>query len=192
MDVEKPASGRAIIREEANSVQIIIPLKWSAAKIFIGLFLLAWLGGWVFGETSATGSLTGHIANSGNESFLFFWLIAWTIGGIAAISFLFWILFRLENISIKSDIVTIDNKVLGIGRTRRYSVSDIKNLRVVQQGSLGYQYQTYSFGRPQFNQGALAFDYGMRTISFATGIDEAEAAYILEFIKKRSWFPKSI
>jgi hypothetical protein len=191
MNVEKPASGRAVIREEASGVQIIIPQKWSAAKVFIGLFLLAWLGGWVFGETSAIGSLTGHITNSGSESFLLFWLIAWTIGGIAIICFLFWMLFRREIMTITSDILTIDDKVLGIGRTRRYSVLDIKNLRVVRQANSGYPYQTFSFAT-QFNQGVLAFDYGMRTIRFATGIDEAEGGYILDFIKKKYWVSKSI
>jgi hypothetical protein len=34
-------------------------------------------------------------------------------------------------------------------------------------------------------QGALAFDHGMRSVTFASGIDEPEARHILNFLRDK-------
>ena len=185
MHVEKPESGRAIIHEEGGALQIIIPKRWNILKVLVILFLFAWLGGWLFGEITAIASL--HLGNfnrlpSSSDSFMFFWLIAWTVGGLAVISFILWFFFAKEIINVTVDTLTIENKILNVGRTKRYALSDVKNLRSSQSGA--FAYGTLFFSR--YNRGSLAFDYGMKTVRFANDIDKAEAVHILNLIKERS------
>ena len=52
--IEKPTNGRARINQDFNSLNISIPSK---KNWFIIIFMTAWMGGWVMGETSAIGAI---------------------------------------------------------------------------------------------------------------------------------------
>lgn len=49
------------------------------------LFLLAWMSMWVAGEVSAAASLL----KGGNDSFLAFWLVGWTVGGAFCVTMIY-------------------------------------------------------------------------------------------------------
>lgn len=50
-------------------------------RYFVGLFLLAWLGGWFAGFSSAVSKLSSGQA----PAFLVFWLVGWSLGGAFAV-----------------------------------------------------------------------------------------------------------
>ncbi|MCX5866424.1 MAG: hypothetical protein NT009_02935 [Proteobacteria bacterium] len=63
-------------------------------------------------------------------------------------------------------------------------LSEAKNFRVVP--SPGYSFFSGK-SYPGYEQPGILFDYGMKTIGFARGIDEAEAAHILNKIKGKNF-----
>jgi hypothetical protein len=78
-------------------------------RYFIGLFLLAWMGGWFFGFKSAVGQLINK-PDITNNSFLMFWLVGWTLGGCFASYYLYLILRpqKPERITVYADHLEYD------------------------------------------------------------------------------------
>ncbi len=72
-----PAPSRVTIQREPGVVRAVTRLrrKWG-----VGLFLLAWLCGWAFGEVAAIREVATR-AHGAGLAFLLFWLAAWTLGG---------------------------------------------------------------------------------------------------------------
>lgn len=183
MNYEKPGKGRATINDKGYELEVIIPAK---KNILLTLFLCAWLGGWAFGEIMVLKTMLPATAEVGAEfsAFTICWLIGWTIGGAVVISIVVWNLVGKEIIELSSDTLKIEHRALKVRRSRKYALSDVKNLRII---ALGGGQSTFAWSRVDlwgFN-GSLAFDYGMKTVKFARGIDEAEASHILELIKRR-------
>lgn len=56
----------------------------SAVRYVFGVFLLAWLGGWVAGLSMTTTSLSSGKVQGNAQIFVAFWLVAWTAGGVMA------------------------------------------------------------------------------------------------------------
>ncbi|TKW77998.1 MAG: hypothetical protein DI543_12710 [Bradyrhizobium icense] len=68
------------MRSDVTGPTIVIPAKSSNARYLGGLFLLFWLGGWVFGFKSAL----SQVIDGKGGFFLIFWLGGWTVGGVLA------------------------------------------------------------------------------------------------------------
>ena len=177
-----PQSGRATIDNRGGQICIHIPTSKNIFKI---LLLCAWLGGWFMGETTVAAQLfSGNLR--GGDYFLFFWLCAWTIGGCLAIFMLLWNLAGSERITVGQGILRIEKKILGFGKSREYSLASIRDFRVgndEKSNSLftnkgGMEFWGYV-------NGPIMFDYGMKTIKFGLGIDEAEAKKIVGILSER-------
>lgn len=178
--IEKPFQGRAKISRNGNSLEVIIPVKKKWLAIF---FTSAWLGLWSVGET-----VVGHavFVNPGESVFLLLWLSVWTIGGMTAIVELLKLLTGQETIKADSGVLEISYQILFVTRVKRYQISDIKHLTT----NLTVEDDVWGWGlryRPRlsssFNEGVLKFDYGLKTIKFGAGIDEAEGRLLLELFK---------
>lgn len=183
--IEKPAIGRARIKHDFNSLRIEIPSK---KNWFVIIFMLAWMGGWAVGEFSVIGILLRSDAPIFANAFLLFWLAGWTVGGIFAIYSVLWMLIGSEIITIDRGILEIKKSIKGIGRKRSYEIKSIRNLDInpmQDMGIWGGNYNRNTFG---MKGGRIKFDYGMKTIKFANGIDEAEARMILEKLKSNMNF----
>lgn len=182
MKYEKPGKGRATVDDKGYELEVIIPSK---KNILVTLFLCAWLGGWAIGEIMVIGTMLPATAEAGIglSAFTIFWLIGWTIGGGVVISIVAWNLFGKEIINLSSENLKIERKALRVSRVKNYIIPDINNLRVTGlnevQSFFGWSGQDF-WGM----NGKLAFDYGMKTVKFARGIDEAEARHILEILKR--------
>lgn len=87
-----PGSAIAVRREPDHSALSWPNPKASIVRYGIGLFILCWLGGWVWGLLAVGGELLGPESKA-PELFLLFWLGAWIAGGAMAIFMLAW-LFR--------------------------------------------------------------------------------------------------
>lgn len=176
-----PQSGRATIDNVGEKICISIP---TAKNIFKIVFLFVWLGGWFMGETTVAAQLfSGKLRG---DSFLFFWLCAWTIGGCWAIIMLMWNLAGSERITVAQGMLRIEKKILGFSKSREYSLSAIRDFRVEKDGNSNSLFANR--GGMQFwgyVNGPIMFDYGMKTIKFGLGIDEAEAKHILGILSEK-------
>jgi hypothetical protein len=84
VNLEPPSGSRISVTTDGGHPLVIIPQgNGSPLRYFVGLFVLAWLGAWFAGFSSAVSKLSSGQANA----FLAFWLVAWTLGGAFAV---FW------------------------------------------------------------------------------------------------------
>ena len=182
--IEKPSVGRAIIKQTFNGLVIEIPSK---KNWFVILFLLAWMGGWVMGELFAINSLFDAGSPINVNLFLLFWVVGWTIGGAFAIYVMLWQLFGKEIINLDKGVLSIENSIKGIGRKKQFDVKAIKSIDLSMESDMMHE-GNYNYSLRGFSGGRIKFDYGMKTIKFAKGIDEAEAKMIIEKLKSNSNF----
>jgi hypothetical protein len=181
--MEKPYHGRAIIQDNITSMQITIPAK---RNWFIILFMGAWLCGWLFGEAFALKGIVGLMYSHFAGVFLLFWLVAWTIGGFFAFRAFLWNLRGKEIIVIGQGQLSIDKVGQILFKPKSYDLQEVKSIRT-QEDSYGYNSM---FGQrnafASFNTGGtIRFDYGLKTIQFGIGLDEAEAKYILNILQSK-------
>jgi hypothetical protein len=175
--MEKPYTGRAIVTDTFLGVEILIPAQKNLGVI---IFLGVWLCGWAFGEIFAIITVLGGGTDTdiGVKAFMLVWLFGWTIGGYFAFKMAIWSLIGKEIITVEHGQLTIDKKGAIFYSPKSYDVSDIKALRVQEDvyDSNNRRNTVNGFN----NTGTIRFDYGMKTIKFGSGIDEAEAKAIIE------------
>jgi len=113
-------------------------------------------------------------------------LIIWTLGSSLALCAFLWQLAGKENIEVSYKTIKIQNTVFGFGRTKEYSTTHVKNLRVSPLGFdgnvFGWSKGISFWGR---HGGLITFDYGAKTFHFGCDIDKAEAKQIFERIVSR-------
>jgi hypothetical protein len=177
------SSRRSVVIDSSEGFSIIVPAKRNP---FILLFLGAWLVGWCFGEIFAARQILAGTAQW-STLFLIAWLIMWTGGGALAIYTWLWTAFGKEKITLRPGALVIKRDVIGFGRPHEYELAHVKKLRVAQQVSdpLGRANSMRVWG---LGPGALAFDYGAKTVRFAGGVDEAEASMIISDLRLRHAF----
>jgi hypothetical protein len=183
--IEKPFSGRARIFRSGNTLEINIPTK---KNWFIIIFMSAWLCGWLMGEIFAITALLADDTPAEGSAFLTFWLVGWTIGGFFALSVLLWSLTGLEIVKVENGILEVGRQIFSLKKTKKYQISEIKHLTTnpaVDNDIWGMGYQRNLFG---LKGGALKFDYGLKTLKFSGGIDEAEGRIIIEAFKRNPNF----
>ena len=172
-------NGTAKIENSLGALKISIPSK---KNWFALLFGTAWLGGWYFGFKSASLMLlSGGTDNIGANGLMIFWLICWTIGGVAIISILLWGFFGQEQFSSDRGEVYLNKTIFGLGIKKQMVGIEIKNIRTefVNANWLGgNRWAFWGLG-----PGKIKFDYGFKTFSFGLGVDDAEADHIVELMK---------
>jgi len=185
MSFEPVAERRSHAEEGPAGFSVVIPAR---KRWFAILFLVFWLGGWAVGEIAALRQIVSGGEVSGANLFLLFWVCGWTLGGLWAAYNVLWMLAGSERITIASGALVIRKQACGIGRERAFDLSEASGLRVNRDGvkaSMGSGGLTVP-GIGAF--GVIAFDYGVKTVRFAEGIDEAEAAMIVNELSSRHSF----
>jgi hypothetical protein len=167
-----PASARYTVESTVDGIRISIPAR---RNWFIILFLIAWLGGWFFGEVSAATELLNP-RDKTPSGFLAFWLLGWTLGGAFCIAAVLWQLAGREILTVNPSWLIHRVEVFGFGLSRTYLASDVKNLRGTDDApSLFVNQRAWFPPLVGSGYGPIAFDYGARTIRLAPGLEEAEA-----------------
>jgi hypothetical protein len=182
--MEKPYSGYATLTETNNGMEIIIPAR---KNWFVIIFLGAWLGGWAVGEVVAIGFLLGIIGGDAGAArfFILFWLLGWSAGGFFAFRVFLWTAMGKEIINIGQGEIQVFKKGLLLSKPKIYNLTDAKKFRVQEENN---NYGAFGYGGKNNlamlgNSGTIRFDYGLKTVKFASGIDDAEAHYILDNLK---------
>ncbi len=165
---------RITIRETEDGLGIHNP---SRRLIPVILFLLLWLGGWSVGEYFAL----HEIFTSGNifsNLFLIFWVTFWTLGGLAAWTFVLWQLFGVEQLFVTAGAVVHE---IGLWRLRRRRVYPIDTVSDFQLSG--------NAAAPNSTNSAISFQAGGKARRFGVSLskEEAEAslAAILRHLPKR-------
>lgn len=186
--MERPYSGRATINESMREFSIEIPAK---RNWFVVIFLTAWLCGWVMGELFAIAALTGFLGEpfeNGGSFFLLFWLIGWTAGGFFAIRTWLWMIAGKEIIRFDDNELRITKKGALLYSPKVYDLREVKNFALNPNTNPDIFFGMNSsrdIWNPG-NNGIFKFEYGLKTIKIANGIDEAEGRFILEKIKEKN------
>jgi hypothetical protein len=179
--MEQPYKGRATILDNYPDLQIIIPAK---RNWFVIIFLGFWLCGWLFGELFVSFTVFGVFKGNPISLFMLIWLIGWTVGGFFAFRILLWNLTGKEIITVGQGVLKIDKRGVLIFKAKTYDLNEVKKIRV-QDENIGFG----PFGRRNdfgyMGGGTIRFDYGLRSVKFASSIDEAEARSIIEKLKER-------
>lgn len=184
--IEQPYNGRAKIESDSMTLKITIPSK---KNWFLILFLFFWMGGWFMGESSAISGLM----KSGEfvfDAFMVIWLAGWTFGGLFALVIIVWSLLGRETVTIDSSVWQIEKGIFDFSFTKKqYEINSIKKLELSPEKDEDSIFQQKKIGDFWgITGGRVYFDYGMKTVKFAIGVDNAEARYIIEEIKKRSFY----
>ncbi len=181
-----PSPPRAVVVDTPAGLEITVPAK---RNVVLLLFAGVWLVGWGFGEAVVIRQLASDGPRSVADLFLVGWLAAWTIAGGVVASKWLWTAFGKERIVLRPAELSLERKILGVGRTRRYDLGRVSNLRVAPWSD------DPSDGTPGTRRGpggswrgAVAFDHGSRTIRFAEAVDVAEAMQLVERLESRHAF----
>jgi hypothetical protein len=172
-------NGKAKIENTISRLIISIPSK---KNWFALIFGTAWLGGWYFGFKSAASTLlSSGTDNLGANGFLIFWLIGWSVGGLAIISILLWGYFGLEQLISNNGEVYLNKTIFGIGLKKRMETNEIKNIRTeLSNGNMFGNNRSAIWG---LGPGKIKFDYGFKTYTFGLGVDDAEAEYLVQIMQ---------
>ncbi len=120
---------KAKISRKPQGLEILIPAQ---SHIFVVGFLCFWLTGWAMGEYFAIKSLffSDQALPLPAVIFMIVWVSLWTVGGIAAITAVLWMLFGRVMVSIDSRYLTITSQVLSLKKSNSVDIQQIKNIRI--------------------------------------------------------------
>lgn len=176
---------RFAVHAMSGGIRVSIPAR---RNWFTVLFSCVWLVGWVLGEVTVIREFVNPVAAS-ERLFLVVWLLGWTLGGGFVLGTVLWQLGGKELIAL--DPRTFEHRIeaFGVGRSRRYALGDVRNLRIVVNGTSGRSGQgAWMPPLVGAGHGPLAFDYGARTFHLGSALDEAEATLLLRQLAPR--FPR--
>ena len=179
----QPSAPRFSLVDAGDRTRIVLP---SRKVWYVLAFLGFWLSGWTCGEVSALTTLLSGRATGGPTPFLLFWLVGWTVGGAMALFTFLWQLAGSETLEISGDGLAVWHSLFGLHLPPKvYAAHHIHDLRVPVLDApppFGVARTRFVWG---LGPGAVAFDYGAKTIRIASGADEAEAKLIVAAIRQR-------
>ncbi len=107
--------------------------------------------------------------------------------GLVGLRKVLWQFFGKEIVEIGPSSIKIDHQLLGFRRSKEYATDHIKDLRTFpsERGRFEWDIGAHLWNRIY---GTIGFDYGAKTIRFASSLDMAEAKHILTAIQQR--FPQ--
>jgi hypothetical protein len=183
----EPQSARFSVEPVPGGIKATVPAR---RNWFVLLFLCAWSVGWVLGEIHAIKVLTSP-SESSPQLFMLVWITGWTIGGVFVAATILWQLAGKEVLSIGPTLFEHRVEAFGVGRTRSYKKTEIRNLRTTEYASNPLTNQTAMLPPVTgAGYGPVAFDYGARTFRFAPSLEDAEAKLLVE--KLAAHLPRSL
>lgn len=169
---------RADMRRSDDTLTIISP---SMKSISLIVFLIASSGIWILGEKIIVSLILTLPILHGYDYFFLLWFICWTAMGFFLFLKLVWVLAGREVISVSTGNIKIEKNYLGFRKSQVYRLEDVKDLRLETNTLFRHRRGiVYSI----FFRGFIKFNYGMKTITFLSGVEEEEAVSIFEQIKE--------
>ena len=185
--MEVPYGGEATINEIPDGVELIIPVKknWTLISylcfpLAITCFILMVLGHSFFDNFKRTAPPI---------PFLVIFLLFSVFSIFTTIRNLRWLLFGREVITFKNGVITIEKNGALFVKSVTYDLNEAVDFRVQDDGNdytnNFWYYNRYPLSLIKNSGGVIRFDYGLKTIKFGNGIDEAEAKFILKKLRDK-------
>lgn len=178
--MHKPAR-KIDIRQDFSGLTIEIP---APRHWFIILFFVVWLCAWVLALDSLIDELSQPEQVDG-QLFSVLWLAIWTAGGLLVSHEVIWQITGLEVITIRPEAITIARNTTVWTRKKRYEMSHVSDLRLVESEPLFTLDRQKTFTA----KGHLQFKYKRKKIAFGHGLSEPEARELLTKIKSDPRLP---
>lgn len=174
----EPPKPRSSLEETPGELRIVIPLRANPVLlVLIGFWLLMMVSGSIMMATDSR-----FQEEQGPPLFLILPFLL-VFGSIGTAIFL-WNTFGKEVITVRDKTLILRGEILGLGRSREFDLSQVKNLRPAHPSALPDW--IVSFLRfPGFSPKTILFDYGARTFRFGPSIDEPEARKLIEAIERQ-------
>jgi hypothetical protein len=156
-----------------EGMRYVLPPRRNAASIIgVGLWL-AFVAVWGVREFEKT---------SGRDPFLLPWAV------FVPVVFFAWLrhVAGRELVTLALAALKIRRHVFGVGLTREYDASQIRNLRVAPPVPT---WRDPKRNWNAFDHGMIAFEYGAKTVRFGAGVNQAKAATIVDEIKRHYGLP---
>ena len=177
----KPTDARITIMETSHGLQIVMPGRRSW---FVICFLGFWICGWAVGEVMVPVQYFERHAPPEEASFMLAWFGIWTIGGAFAVYAWFWQVMGKEIVTVRGHTFNIRRDIGGFGFDREYDLLQMRDLHVGQVGfnpiDFSSSLQLWGIGG-----GVIAFDHGVKTYRFGSGLDGMEAKQVVHAVKQR-------
>ncbi|HEY3997675.1 MAG TPA: hypothetical protein VGO93_02340 [Candidatus Xenobia bacterium] len=160
-----PPKSKAVVQQDAYEVKVTMP-SWK--HWWPKVFLPIWLMGWVVAAVATSLQAAKEPGAA---------LMAVLTAGVSVCGLVYWLFmcFGHEVLLVTHHQLWHRYELFGWFYTRVYAAQDIRRLRSVEH--------TIPWG--QWPQGAMAFDWGSKTVRMAAGIDTAEAHTLLELLGTR-------
>ena len=116
------------------------------------------------------------------------WLIGWTLGGFYAIKTLIWMIFGKEIITFSTGQFSINRSGALLEKIKTYDLNEAKDFRInATEDENGISFGGNTRRRSVIEPSVIHFDYGLKTLKFGIGIDEAEAKFLLTQLKQKGF-----
>ncbi len=177
----QPADSRITITDTPQGLRIVMPCRRSW---FVICLLGFWICGWAVAEVMVAIQFLNGDAPPEGEFFMLTWFGVWTVSGVFAIYAWLWQVLGKEIVNVHGQRFRIRRDIGGFGFDKEYDLLQMRDLRVGQVAFNPLEFSS-SLKLWGIGGGVIAFDYGIRTYRFGTGLDEAEAKHVVTAIKQR-------
>lgn len=183
MAIVEPGKGRAIVEPVDGRLRITVPGRGAP---LITVFLGVWLAGWALSEFAIICAIVRGFLLSSADGFvsggvliiLIPFLLFWTFGGASVACLILWNLVGREIIELDAKTLKRHMRIPFIGRSREFAVTDVADLRF-QPAAPSFMPSQPTIRPLSFSNGSIAFDYGLDTHHLGTGLDRADAKYVV-------------
>lgn len=158
--------------------------EWLVVRVRKNWFVLVFLGVWLTFWTLGGGVAISAALSGRGEIFILFWLVGWAVGWVFAASTIAWQFTGRTMLRVGTDVLEYRWSMTLLARTRNFDVRQILRPRAGPSLFGGFMQPSYPPFLPS-QQGGVRFDYGVRTITIATGLQEAENSQIADWIGSR-------
>jgi len=172
--------GQAIIKEQYDGMEIIIPSKkhWLLLVIPVLLIFFWWF---TYGEfsLSAIGAQQGI-------SFDWFWIF-WAVAIVGVILRNTWRLMAgKEIIDINSTKLSVKKQGRLFAKPKEYALANARYFRVEENADKNADNVLWEKSQSGFEgTGTICFEYGTKTVRFGDNLSEQEAAHLLKMLKDK-------
>jgi hypothetical protein len=172
MIANDPKPARFVTQDTPEGLRLIVSVPRSLlALLVIPGWLVAWAVALAFGIRMA---MNGH----GSAPF-YTWLGLWTCCGLLFAYHWLWMVAGREIVTLREGALEVRRDILGVGFSREFAGAQITRPCYIPE--IGSSWRLAA-KRPS----SLMFQYGKRTVEFARGLDEFEAAHMMRLIRQHT------
>jgi hypothetical protein len=174
--------------EARHRIQIIDGTEWIVVNAARNWFVLPFLSFWLVLWTVGGIAAMAGVARGPERGFLAIWLIFWALGWLFAAGTIAWQFTGRTFVGVAHGALVHRWTMMLLSKTRQYDARHVGNLRAAT--SIWSMLRTGFMRSPYppflpMGGGSIAFDYGARTVRLLPEVDESEGQMIVDWLTKR-------